>query len=241
MSIELVIDQREHILKDYFGDKATVEMLDIGDILFRRENETILVIERKSVDDLSASICDGRSREQRARLLGCGIPRNRVMYLIEGNILKKTRVKGGSDTLMGSVINMLLRDGIMVHKTHNMEETKFFIEKLHTKLQTDAESFWNTENMPKIQYEVTLKAKKKDNMTPDLWFHMCLTNIPSMQTNAVCAIVEKYGSMPSLLREYELIDENKREKLLVGLGCKDGRKIGPQISRRVYNFFYNKN
>jgi ERCC4-type nuclease len=239
MSVELVIDQRERELKEHFCDKATIEMLDIGDILFRRDKKTILVIERKSVDDLSASICDGRSREQRARLLGSGIERNRIMYLIEGNILKKTRVNGGSATLVGSVINLLLRDGMMVHKTNNMEETKFFIERLHAKLQTDIESFWLGNESPKIQYEATLKAKKKDNVTPDLWFHMCLANIPSIQTNAVNAIIEKYGNLPSLLNAYNCVNESERDKMLVGLGGDNGRKIGPQISKRVYEYLHN--
>jgi ERCC4-type nuclease len=239
MNTELVIDQRERELKEYFCDKATIETLDIGDILFRREKKIILIIERKSVDDLSASICDGRSREQRARLLGSGIDRNRIMYLIEGNILKKTRVNGGSVTLVGSVINLLLRDGIMVHKTHNMEETKFFIERLYVKLQTDIDSFWCEGEIPKIQYEATLKTKKRDNVTPDLWFHTCLANIPSMQTNAILAIMEKYKSMPSLLRAYDSVCESERGKMLVGLGGDGGRKIGPQISKRVHEYLFN--
>lgn len=239
MSIELVIDQRERDLKEYFCDKATIEMLDIGDILFRKEQKTILVIERKSVDDLSASICDGRSREQRARLLNCGIERNRIMYLIEGNILKKTRVKGGSSTLVGSVINMLLRDGILVHKTNNMEETKFFIEKLYDKLQTDLNSFWCDNDSPQIPYEATLKAKKKNNMTPNLWFTMCLTNIPSIQSSAVSAIVEKYKSLPLLLHAYEALDVSDRHKMLIGLSTGESRKIGPQVSKRIYEYLYN--
>ena len=240
MTVELVIDQRERELKEYFCDRATIETLDIGDILFRREKEVMLVIERKSVDDLSASICDGRSREQRARLLGSGINRNRIMYLIEGNILKKTRVNGGAATLVGSVINLLLRDGIMVHKTHNMDETKFFIERLHAKLQTDAEGFWCSENNATTPYVATLKTKKKENVTPSLWFQMCLSNIPSMQTNAISAIIARYENIPRLIEAYASLEkENDREKLLIGLG--DGaRKIGPQMSKRVYEYLYNR-
>lgn len=240
MNVELVIDQRERELKEHFCDRATMEMLDIGDILFRIEKRIILIIERKSVDDLSASICDGRSREQRARLLGCGIERNRIMYLIEGNILKKKRVNGGSDTLVGSVINMLLRDGIMVYKTNNMEETKFFINRLYEKLQTDIESFWlDIDAKPKIQYEATLRAKKKDNMTPDTWFHTCLASIPFIQTNAVMAIIEKYGTLISLMRAYDSVAEDEREKMLIGLCVNGGRKIGPKISKNVYQYLYN--
>lgn len=40
------------------------------------------IIERKTADDLAASIMDGRYEEQKFRLKNCGI--NNVIYLIEG-------------------------------------------------------------------------------------------------------------------------------------------------------------
>ena len=72
MDIELILDNREHKLIELLPND-TVAPLDIGDIQFRRGEETILIIERKSVTDLAASICDGRSREQKARLFNCGL------------------------------------------------------------------------------------------------------------------------------------------------------------------------
>ena len=62
--IELVIDNREHDLieKIKHSIQPLIEQLEVGDILFREDGKTILVIERKTVNDLKASICDGRSR-----------------------------------------------------------------------------------------------------------------------------------------------------------------------------------
>ncbi len=40
------------------------------------------IIERKTADDLAASIMDGRYEEQKFRLRNCGI--NNVIYLVEG-------------------------------------------------------------------------------------------------------------------------------------------------------------
>ena len=88
MSIELVIDNRERKLIAELTDNIefTTEDLSIGDILFREGGETVLIIERKTVQDLKASITDGRAREQKARLLGSGTQVERIMYLIEGNL-----------------------------------------------------------------------------------------------------------------------------------------------------------
>lgn len=41
------------------------------------------IVERKTADDLAASIMDGRYEEQKFRLKGCGI--NNVIYLVEGS------------------------------------------------------------------------------------------------------------------------------------------------------------
>ena len=38
----------------------SVEALDVGDIIFAEEDRELLVIERKKVSDLAASITDGR-------------------------------------------------------------------------------------------------------------------------------------------------------------------------------------
>ena len=91
MSIELVIDVREHHIIEKLDEekiKFSQEQLAVGDIVFRQDGEIMLIIERKTVIDLKASICDGRAREQKLRLMGSGIPIEKILYLIEGNLDK---------------------------------------------------------------------------------------------------------------------------------------------------------
>ena len=114
MPIELVIDNREHelILKLQSSTSIKVEQLEVGDILFRLEGETVLIIERKTVNDLKASICDGRGREQKARLIG-STPRQRIIYLVEGCLDKPLNSKIGGipvSTLIGSLILLHLNN-----------------------------------------------------------------------------------------------------------------------------------
>ena len=83
--MELIIDNREST-KSYFEEKnyewVSFENLDIGDYMFKYEDKIILVIERKSIQDLASSIKDGRYREQKSRLLN-NYSKNNVLFLIE--------------------------------------------------------------------------------------------------------------------------------------------------------------
>ena len=88
MLLEILIDNRENKLKEFFDNhvfkdsKQTPEItysnLDIGDIIIKKDGKTLLIFERKSIPDLYSSINDGRYKEQKIRLLNnfplkCGI------------------------------------------------------------------------------------------------------------------------------------------------------------------------
>ena len=69
MNFILKIDFRE---KDFVGtfenlDKYNFskDSLDLGDITFEVNNKTIILIERKKMQDLSNSLYDGRYKEQK--------------------------------------------------------------------------------------------------------------------------------------------------------------------------------
>lgn len=60
------------------------QVLTIGDFAFAYNGEVLdYVFERKKADDLSASIIDGRYKEQKMRLKNCGAAN--VVYLYEGH------------------------------------------------------------------------------------------------------------------------------------------------------------
>ena len=87
MSVKLVLDVRENELIKRFKllkiDYIT-EQLDLGDIKVLLDDEIVSIIERKTINDLSASIKDGRYKEQKLRLLNTDIDRTKIVYVIEG-------------------------------------------------------------------------------------------------------------------------------------------------------------
>jgi len=218
-----------------------VEQMDIGDILFRKDGETVLIIERKTVDDLKASICDGRNREQKARLLGSGTPLNRIMYVIEGD-LTKTKISGiPTVTLLGSIINTQLRDDIKVYKTSSLSETAVYIIKLLEKLEKDGGEYFK-EGPQTVQYAASLKKSKKANMTPEVWFMCQLSQIPQVTDKVAEVIISKYPTLMTLLQEYQTTPEHLKEKLLSDLqyllSTGKMRRVGDKISGRIYRFMY---
>jgi ERCC4-type nuclease len=233
-------------LKLQSSNSIKVEQLEVGDILFRLEGETVLIIERKTVNDLKASICDGRGREQKARLIG-STPRQRIIYLIEGSLDKTLNSKIGGipvSTLIGSLINTQLRDGIKVYKTSTIDESAEFIIKLYEKLEKDGDTYFMSEDGKSSDstYAATLKKSKKANMTPKIWFISQLSLIPQVTEKVSAIIVEKYPSVRMLIQEYEKTPEHLRIKLLSDLtftlATGASRRIGDKMSARIYHFLY---
>ena len=84
------LDTRESELIKIF-ETAEVKQLPVADIWIGVIEEKMveggLIIERKSIRDLEASILDGRYREQRGRILSyCQENKTQPMYILEGNL-----------------------------------------------------------------------------------------------------------------------------------------------------------
>ena len=95
--MKLKIDNREKKLinlitafKEQYNLKnidITIEVLDIGDFIICDDDDNeILIIERKSLNDLASSIKDGRYVEQSLRLSNLSLHNHNIIYLIEGNL-----------------------------------------------------------------------------------------------------------------------------------------------------------
>ncbi|MHA2038078.1 MAG: crossover junction endonuclease [Promethearchaeota archaeon] len=246
MDIKLILDTRENALHKLLPN-AIIKSLDIGDILFELNGEPVVIIERKSVSDLASSIYDGRAREQKARLLNSGVSREKIMFLIEGDLNKNIDEKVGcikTNTLLGSIINTIFRDGVKVYKTACVQETAIFIDKLLCKLIKDYKDFYKysntTEGITECEYSATLKTSKKANMTPNVWFITQLSLVPQVTNKLASVIVEKYPTLFELVKAYEETDKKLEllSSLTYSVANNKTRKIGPKISERVYKFVY---
>lgn len=249
MSVNIVIDSRENSLKSMFVDKNinhSIEYLDLGDIILKRNCEVIVIIERKTTEDLYSSIQDGRFRDQKYRLKQ-NFKDNQIMYIIEGGISEtqcKYR-KNYKSIIYGSILNCMYRDNLKVLKTCNLNETFETILNLAKKIDKNPE-FFDKDNdcansIPKMNFEDTIKLKKKDNLTPEKCSLIQLCQIPGVSLGIGSVILEKYKSLSNLILEYNKINDNKEsEVLLENIKYKvkndKERRVGPTVSKRIYEF-----
>lgn len=111
----------------------TIKNLPIGDVVIKKnedDSEDCIIIERKTIHDLAASIKDGRYIEQSYRLDGLNCHNHNIIYLIEGDLYRYTK-KGKSNidkqTLYSAIFSIMYFKGFSVMCSKSVEETAFII------------------------------------------------------------------------------------------------------------------
>ena len=243
------------------------ESLPIGDIIIADDKEEKLIIERKSVSDLLASIKDGRYEEQSYRLNGLNHHNHNIIYLVEGDVNRVNRFKTDNRieklTLYSSMFSLNYFKGFSLFRTISLEETATVICNMAYKLEKEIngkKAFYKNSmnNEQKINginginkineinetneineingknetneinelvenvtsenqkpseeieqsekdYVSVIKKVKKENITPDNIGEIMLCQIPGVSSVTALAIMEKYISLPNLIKE---IDNN---------------------------------
>ena len=142
------VDNREHELLKQINQlvlfipsfkqlKVETANLPLGDIIISDETEDKIIIERKCLNDLLASIKDGRYEEQSYRLNGLNHPNHNIYYLIEGDVNRMNRFKDTKMekmTLYSAMFSLNYFKGFSVMRTFSLEETATFICNTANKL-----------------------------------------------------------------------------------------------------------
>ena len=225
--MEIIIDNRENNLIKLLEEnniKCIKKNLEIGDIQFIENDKIIYILERKTINDLGASIKDGRYKEQKMRLLSNHS--DNIYYIIEGNIDDCNTLN--RKALMGSIINMSFRDNIKVISSNNIKDTYDIIVQIQKK--------YNEGKFKKIEttqdnYISTIKTNKKENMNKELCNIIQLAIIPGVSQNISKIIMEKYETLSNLIEEYK-----KNDNLLLADISLGKRKIGKVLSTKIYDY-----
>ena len=141
--MKIIIDCREHELYDKIKNmekdetiEITKEALPLGDILFTRENKDVLLIERKSVADLIASIKDGRYKEQSFRLSNSSsISLHNIVYIIEGSTAGLPPVT--KKMVYGAITSIAFLKKFSVLRTWTVGETAELLLNMARKIEKD--------------------------------------------------------------------------------------------------------
>ena len=215
--------------------KVETAALPLGDIIIYDDNDEKLVIERKCLNDLLASIKDGRYEEQSYRLNGLNHPNHNIYYLIEGDVNKANRFKDNNIeklTLYSAMFSLNYYKGFSVMRTLSMEETAIFICNTANKLSKSEKKAYY-ENKPQVNtvaniitsengekslegveqnlesdkdYISVVKKVKKENITPENIAEIMLCQIPGISSVTAIAIMDKFKTIPNLINEIQQND-----------------------------------
>ena len=239
--MHIIVDEREHELYskldsivNFEGNNTSIriskEVLPLGDILIQTDGQRpVVLIERKSLSDLLASIKDGRYVEQSYRLIHTGeySPHN-IIYMIEG-MFSQLRTPMEKRIVLSAITSLNHFKGFSVLRTCSLNETAeqivWMAEKMEKDFQKGKRPAYTLSTPPVGQqssdgdnneksaeenpappsaaqnYCTVVKKVKKDNITPDNIGEIILCQIPGISSITAIAIMKQYGTFPKLFDE----------------------------------------
>jgi ERCC4-type nuclease len=222
------LDTRETELITLLND-VTVKALELGDVWVGvTEDGTMveggIVIERKSIRDLEASILDGRYREQRGRILSfCEMHKTQPMYILEGSLSSSTgRLQ--KSVLMKFIQRLVLHYQIPVIQTASVRETAELLETMMEQWKEDPSRLKQTTE--RITMTDGIHIQKKANAAEPKQFAIaCLAQCNGISVKMAEAILEKCGSLKAVME----IPVKELAEIKV-----NSRKVGPVVSKRLH-------
>lgn len=229
------LDTREgELIRLLQASEDTVKQLPVADIWIgitdtNTLSEGGLLIERKSIRDLEASILDGRYREQRGRLLAsCHENKTQPMYILEGSLSSGTG-RLTKKALMKFINRLIFHYNIAVMQTASLNETADLIQTLAEQWKEDPTSLQRTTELVKVTDGIHVQ-KKANAMDPRQFAICCIAQCPGVSVKAAEQLVTTFGSLPGVIQA----SIKDLEQVKVGL-----RKIGPVVSKRLYELLHH--
>jgi ERCC4-type nuclease len=237
--------------------KIISENIPLGDIIIYDDNNNEkLIIERKTLLDLAASIRDGRYTEQGFRLQQCSMHNHNIIYLIEGDLRYYKPFKSNIDkkALLSSMVSINYFKGFSLFRTITLSETAEWLLQLTTKLHKESsspayyEKTLNTINpintMPSTNlpaeatndsYSSAMKRVKKENINPANIGEIMLAQIPGVSNASAIAIMNKYLTIKNLI---EKLGSDDKALDNIAISDKSGklRKINKPCILNIYKY-----
>lgn len=190
----------------YKNIKIYTENLPIGDIIIYDDDEIEkIIIERKTLDDLAASIRDGRYLEQSFRLNNTNIHNHNIFYLLEGNIHNYKSSKYGrpieKESLISAMTTMTYTKGFSIYRSIDLAESALWILQTADKISRIKEpNYYAISNTNDEDYSKVVSTRaKKDNITPENIGAIMLAQIPQVSNASANAIMKSYKSLDNLI------------------------------------------
>lgn len=230
--MSVILDTREHDLVNRMPQVPT-KTLPVGDIWIGLSGEEILpggiVLERKTVADMEASMSDGRYREQRTRLQAFAQEKGcHIAYLFEGDFSKAQRFH--ATVIWKWLVRLPFVHKIQYFQTKSLEETQIFIQTLATKWQEDQQEFREGKT---TSYTSTIKSHNKGEQRddPHNFAIAVLTCCKGISAQTAEAILKACGG--NLTSVWQATEQQ-----LATLQVSEKRKLGPAVAKKLYGLLH---
>ena len=249
------IDCRERKLieliksKEINNTEIVVKNLELGDIIIcDNSGVELLIIERKSLNDLAGSIKDGRYHEQSLRLAAHPLHNHNIIYLLEGNIknyrpapIPNPVIKS---TIYSSICSILYFKGFSVLQTQDIGETVEMIIRIADKLSREKKTGYysntvSTDNNTgqQISYIDAIKTHKSSNITPDNFQILVLKSIPGIGPLVAKGLMSKYETINDLVNDLHNDKNCLDNEKYIAEGTGKSKSFGKKTIEKLLYYF----
>jgi ERCC4-type nuclease len=236
--------------------KIEVHQFPLGDIIICDNEKDNILVERKTLSDLAASIKDGRYEEQSYRLNGLPLHNHNIVYLIEGDLGKFNSFKERIDkqTIYSAMFSINYFKGFSLMRTNTIDETAFMICNMAYKMGKETgkkpyfqnkveepikgeqnqiveqnqigEQILTNQSLGTKDYCSVIKKVKKDNITQENIGEIMLCQIPGVSSVSAIAILSKFKTLPELIKALQ-----QDPTCLTGITTSDANGKSRKISK----------
>ena len=205
----------------------------IGDMSGNLLQEGGVILERKSLNDLEASIIDGRYEEQRGRMLAYANEQKvAIGYVIEGETAGFQGRRFTGDSVLKLISQIQFRHRIPVFQTKSLETTMALAQIIEGEwIKAKGQFSWqagagNTATPISASYT---KSTSRDS--PDSFLIGVLTQCRGVSEALARIILENVQNLEGLMA--------KKEDELVAMSDSSGkRKVGKAVAARLYGLLH---
>lgn len=238
----LRIDHRERGLievLDQLGVEHEVTALTLGDIEWVHDEAHVVRMERKTWDDLWASIRDGRFREQRERLRSQAVSSSYVVYVIEG-LLPSDPERAKICT--GAWMNLVHRDGFYVVRTMNVQETGYWLSQALRK-QAAGDPWCTTTRAEDAQRAhdqgLHLSIRRSGNLDPATIMALQFSVVPGISMAMGRHLAQAFPDWATFVHTLEPLPEAERIRHLAEIRAPSSKRaLGPKLAQKLLQLLF---
>ncbi|KAK7271435.1 hypothetical protein RJT34_27341 [Clitoria ternatea] len=254
--IILILDDREQFatqgsrsrkiienIRSQFKIRIEVRRLPVGDGIWIARHKILdseyvldFIVERKKIDDLRSSIRDNRYKDQKLRLVRCGL--KKLIYLVEGD----PNSSEAAESIKTACFTTEILEGFDVQRTSGLGDTLrkygYLTQAIsqYYKSQVFGDNVKCSGTCPPFD-EFIRRCQDLEKMTVSDVFAIQLMQVPQVTEEVAMAVLDLYPTLLSLARAYVLLEGDARAQGEM-LQRQSNNMINGVASRNIFQFVW---